>query len=355
MASNSPYGRGNPSPNLVDRYREVYNRPELANDPHRGALLWDSKGTSADAAGQNVYNYFQQTVGRDPTSSELAQFIPIMQGSYTHGNSAISSYLDMQAQRPGALADKAPTFAPQVNDVFQTVLGRQPDKEELSHFGSLLASGNVDAYGLRDFLKGSSEFQTAEDTKFRGGLASELQGYDNQFFDKAKENVLSRFANNGTMGGSARSSALDFALTDLMGQIAEKRGSYLADLSSRQYGGNKDLAISNYRGTMDRYLDDVNAERNRGYQNIDRAYGRSQEIDDYNRQQRSYLQSQDGSGVLHTKDWIALGMGGLNTAAQAYQGYQMGNMGRAPGGGGGGGYQPYTGTPGPYAYGYLDR
>jgi hypothetical protein len=308
-------------PNDVERYREVYNRPGLENDPHRGALLWDSKGISADAAGQNVYNYFQRTAGREPTASELAQFVPIMQGSYTHGNAAISGYLDMESRRPGALAEKAPEYSGQVNEVFREMLGREARPDEAEHFGTLLASKNVDAYGLRDFLKGSDEYQTSADTKFRSGLASELEGYDTKFFDKAKENVFSRFANNNQ---GSRSSALDFALTDLMGQIAEKRGSYLADLSARQYGGNKDLALSNYRSSMDRYLGEQDFARNRGYQNIDRSFDRAREIEDFYRQKGIYDESRDGSSTLHTKDWINIGLGGANTAAQAYQARQMG-------------------------------
>lgn len=314
------YGRGNPSPNLVERYREVYNRPEVQNDPNRGALLWDSKGISPDSAGQQAYNYFVSTAGREPTSSELAKFTPLYQGSYTEGNAAISAYLDLEAQKPGALAQKAPQYSEQVNKIFQSNLGRDATADELTHFGTLLASGNVDAYGLQEFVKGTDEYQTAADKKFRGSLATELEESDTRFFNKAKENVLSRFAQNGTLG----SSALDFALTDLMGQIAEKRGSYLADLSAKQYGGNKDLALSNYRGTMDRYLDETNAERARGYSDINRAYGRSNDIQDYYTQMRGYRQSQDGRNVLHTKDWIGLGLAGANTAAQAYTGYQTG-------------------------------
>lgn len=314
------YGRGNPSPNLIERYREVYNRPEVQNDPNRGSLLWDPNGVSGDSAGQKVYNYFMSTAGREPTSSELAKFTPIFQGSYTEGNAAISAYLDLEAQKPGALVQKAPQYSEQVNKIFQSNLGREATADELTHFGTLLASGNVDAYGLQEFVKGTDEYQTAADKKFRGSLATELEGYDTSFFNKAKENVLSRFAQNGTLG----SSALDFALTDLMGQIAEKRGSYLADLSARQYGGNKDLALSNYRGTMDRYLDETNAERARGYSDINRAFGRSNDIQDYYTQMRGYRQSQDGRNVLHTKDWIGLGLAGANTAAQAYTGYQTG-------------------------------
>jgi hypothetical protein len=322
-------------PNDVERYREVYNRPGLENDPHRGALLWDSKGISADAAGQNVYNYFQRTAGREPTASELAQFVPIYQGSYTHGNAAISGYLDMESRRPGNMAEKAPEYSDEVQKVFREMLGRDAREDELQHFGSKLATKDVDAYGLRNFLKGSEEYQAAEDTKFRSGLSSELQGYDTSFFDKAKENVLSRFANSGTLGGSARSSALDFALTDLMGQIAEKRGSYLADLSSRQYAGNKDLAISNYRGGMDRYLDDMDAQRDRGYQNIDRSFGRAQELEDYNRQMNDFR----SMGSRRREPWGQIVGGTLGSIVGGVKGGPQGaNAGWQVGSGIGGGF-----------------
>ena len=326
----SGYGPGNPSPKLIDRYREVLQRPEVQGDANRAALLWDSQGRSNDWAGQNVYGNFVRMVGREPTEQELAQFIPIYQGSYNQGNAALANFAQYESQRPENLQKKAPQYADQVNQQFQGMLGRQATPEEINHFGGLLASGNTDAYQLQDFLRGTTEFQGAEDKKFRGGLASELEGYDTSFFNKAKENVISRFGDTG--GLQNRSSALDFALTDLMGQIAEKRGSYLANLSSQQYGGNKDLALGNYRGAQDQYLNEMNQRRGNSYNQFLGNQNRANEIGDYYRQAEDYRQSQQGRDALHTRDWINLGLYAGNTTAQAYVASQTG--GASMGGGG---------------------
>ncbi len=326
----SQYGYGNPSPDLLERYREVYSRDGVDGDANRAALLWDSKGQSQDWAGQNAYGNFLQMVGREPTLQELQQFIPIYQGAYGQGNSAVANYAQMDAQKPQNLVKKAPQHYGSVENLFSQMLGRQATQEEKDHFGGLLASGQVDAYQLQDFLRGTPEYQTGEDKKFRGGLASELEGYDTEFFNKQKGNVFSDYLQRG-FGGS---SSLDYALTDLMGNIAKERGKYLADVSARQYGGNKELAIGNYRNTMDRYSDDRNYERNRLQNAYQQNYDRANEIGDYYTQERAYRGSRGGGQA----PWGQLAGGALGAGIGAFAGGPMGasagwNIGSGLGGG----------------------
>lgn len=319
----SSYGRGNPSPNLIERYREVYNRPEVAGDANRAALLWDSQGQSADWAGQNAYGNFLQIVGREPTLNELHQLIPIYQGGYAQGNAAVANYAQMQEQNPRNLAEKAPQYADDVNRVFQSQLGRSATPDELTHFGSAIATGNLDPYQLQDFLRGTTEYQTAQDKQFRQGLSSELENQDLSFFNKAKQNIISQFMQNGTYG----SSALDSALVDLAGQLADKRASYLSNLTAQQYGGNKDLALGNYQNTQNQFLNERNYARDQARSAFDYNRSRADELGDYYRQAADYRQSQQGRNVLHPYDWLNLGLNLANTGAKAYMAAATGGAG----------------------------
>lgn len=331
---------------LVDRYAEVYNRPGLQGQPNRGALLWDSTGQSYDSAGQSAYNAFQEIVGRAPSEIELNQFIPIFQGAYTQGRAAVSNFAQLESQRPENLRKNSAQYTDQVSRVFQSMVGRAPSEDEISHFGGLMASGEVDAYTLQDFLRGTPEYQGQQDTKFRGQLSDELVNSDVKYFDRAKQSVLGQFMRNGT----GQSSALDSALTDLMGQIAEKRQNYLSNLSANQYQGNKDLALGNYNNAMDQFINERNYNRGIRQNAFDQNYSRANEIGDYYRQANDYRQSQQGRDALHTRDWINLGLGVGNTAAQAYMAGKGGGAFSYLGGSGG--YQPYQGgANGPYAYG----
>lgn len=339
----------NPGTGLVNRYEEVYNRPELQGQNNRGALLWDSTGRSSDSAGQSAYNAFQDIMGRAPSEIELNQFLPVFQGSYEQGRGAVANFAQMESQKPQNLAKNAPQYHDQVNQVFKSMLGRDASSDELSHFGGMIASGNLDAYQLQNFLTGTPEYQGAQDKTFRSGLEGELQGYDQKFFDKSKQGLIAQGAQNGqTLGNS---SALDSALVDLMGQIADKRGQYLANLSSQQYGGNKDLAIGNYKSTMDQYLGDQQTQRNQTFNAFNGNVNRANDMYDYAKQMNDYNQSQQGRNVLHPNDWMNVGLNLVNTGAQAYGA----SMGKPPSGGGGG-FQPYQpgGSQGPYNYGYLN-
>lgn len=304
-----------------------------------------------DANYSNAYRSFKSQIGRDPTASEFAQLIPAFQQGTTYGNAIIGSIRDRLAQNPNDPMNqgRAGQYGGQIRQVFKSMLGRDATPEEVNHFGSLMSTGNVNAYQLQDFLRGTPEYQTQEDTKFRGGLTKELENADISFFDRAKQGLQAQYMRQGTN----MSSAMDSALTDLMGQIAEKRSQYLAGLSSQQYGGNKDLALQNYRGTQDRYLNEQNY--NRGMSNSQNDYfrGRGDDLYDYQRQMDDMARmqnSRDRSGrVLRTGDWINLGLGVGNTAAQAYMAGQGGgafsHLGNR-------GYQPYSGgAQGPYAYG----
>lgn len=273
--------------------------PQVWDFAHRLASGGSSAAKAAEYAGMskidthlgnyNIYKSGQELLGRDLTPEEFAKAAPIFQqpNGETLGNAWMANLKQIDDQNPLSSSNKkkAAGFGSDVNNYFKTALGRDATNEEKAHFGGLLATGNLDAYGLNQFLQGTPEYQTQQDTKFRSGVSSELEKTDLSFFNKAKQNVMSQFMQNGTGG----SSALDSALTDLMGQIADKRSAYMANLSSTQYGGNKDLALGNYQNAMNQYLGEQNYNRGTGASNQNYLQGRSDSISDYERQMNDYM------------------------------------------------------------------
>lgn len=269
---------------------------------------------------QQGYDTFKSMFGRAPSSTEWAQLVPIFGGAegQQRGNAAIAQMFEAYKQSPEYLRTQAGQYSDELDPVFDQLLGRDFSSSELDYFGQQLAGGRS-MFEIEQMLKQSPEYQQAEDKRFRTGLASELEGYDTSFFNKAKENVISRGARAG--GGVGTSSALDFALTNLMGEIAEKRGQYLAGLSSSQYAGNKDAARADYTAGRDRYFGEQEYDRRRRDSQEDYYRDRADDDRDYQRQFNDMMAMQNrnrGGGPLHTRDWIGIGLGATNTAANAY-------------------------------------
>lgn len=270
---------------------------------------------------------FRSILGRDPTAQEYAQIVPIFQqaNGQTYGNAWLSQYAQQEAQNPANRVKDAPQYAGQINPVFQSLLGREATQDEINHFGSLLATGNVDAYQLQDFLKGTTEYQSAQDKTFRSGLTQELEDSDVKFFDRAKQGVMAQFMRSGT----GNSSALDSALADMMGQLAEKRGNFLSTVSANQYQGNKDLALGNYRGARDEYFGNQAYNRGQNQKQQDYFQGRSDNLTDYNRERDDYRSFYNDNKPNDNPlfDYLNLGLNTANTGANMYRSFN-----RVPGG-----------------------
>lgn len=305
-------------------------------------------GTDQDRSGYQAYNSFKSLLGRDPSAQELAQVLPAFQGpnGNINGNAALANLqqqykanptLDPTSQQNN---QKPGDVSGSVNQQFQSVLGRAPTSDELSHFSQAIQSNQIDAYGLSSFLKQQPEYTNAQDQQFRSGLNTELQGYDTQEFNKEQGDVVSAYGHNGMaagfdQNGKSLSPSLDFALTDLMGKIAQNRSSYLAQLSASQYGGNKDLAIGNYQGTLNQMNQNNQSQRanqtaygqqltNQGFQGG--AY--QQQMNDY----LNYMGNNSGSKGANPLygtigGLVGAGIGGFATHSPqgAMAGYQIGS------------------------------
>ncbi len=325
-APSSPYD----DPDLRDAtYRILYNRGQgnYANDARQrieeylGSLSPDqllnrATGLEQGAGGKDLSSYlqsrysgvnsqndvsniqalksFRSIMGRDPNANEYTQILPIFQQAdgQKYGNAWLAQYKQQYDQNPANRVGEAGKYSPQINQTFQSMLGREATQDEINHFGSLLATGNVDAYQLQDFLRGTPEYQQGQDKTFRSGLSRELEDSDSRFFDRSKQSVISKFMQNGTYG----SSALDSALTDLMGQIAEKRSGFLSNLSASQYGANKELALGNYNNAREQYFGEQAYNRGQANKQQDYYQGRSDNLTDYNRQMQDYMSYLNSNG-----------------------------------------------------------
>lgn len=253
-----------------------------------------------------VYQQFMASMGREPTQNELAAFAPYTQSM---GHSGVKQYIAQYAESQNAtknenerLDKEAGQYSGSINDIYQSLLSRGATSDELQHFGRMMASGEVDAYTINEFLKQSTEYQTTQDEAMRESLSEELAGYDQSLFNKGKEDIISRYASMGRQG----SSSLDYALTDMLGEIANQRSEWLANLSASQYGSNKESARADYTTSMNDYLSDKAYSRSQQ----DALTQRGWDVSDYYRQSNDYQKYLDSQ----KKDWWQYALPGATQA-----------------------------------------
>lgn len=294
--------------------------PQLRSRINQIAGSGSSGANAAKAAGSEellkiVRDYdavksARTTLGRDISFDDLAKIRPYFEGGNEIGQSYLAQLKEYEARSPEGLKRKSAQYSGDVSGAFQDVLGRAPTAQEIEHYGSYLASGDLDAYALRNAIKQTDEYRTTADRTFREGLNTELQGYDTDAFNKGKEDILSRY----TQAGIQNSPALDFALTNLMGDIAKERGKYLAGLSAEHYGGNKELARSDYESTMNKYLEDERYKRDLNRSTMDDYLGRGRELSDYYRQRDDYYDMLSRVPRGRSNNWLDYVNAGANVA-----------------------------------------
>lgn len=312
-------------------YLEISNAimPQVYDWANKVAGSGSSAATAANNAGlqklnehyakYNIYKKGKEILGRDMSPDEVAQALPIFKQAdgETLGGAWLANLKKADEQNPNSKTNqsKIAGFGDQVNSYFKNMLGRDATADEKTHFGGLMATGNLDAYGMSQFLQGTPEYQGKENEKFQQGLGQKLTDADMNFFNRAKQNVMSHFMQQGT----SNSTALDSALTDLMGQIADKRSQYMADLSARQYGGNQDLAVGNYKDQMGQYLNEQGYNRGVSSKNMDYLQGRSNELTDYQRQMNDYMNFQNSQQPSNTMNNINTGLNTVNTGVNLFR------------------------------------
>lgn len=315
-------------PQQVNQYNPELD-PQTGETPISGLPQYGGAGGGTEAQSYYAARDFYQMFGRNPTQSELA----MLSGAYASGDAnkantsggkqAVAQYYQSLTNTPANLyarqqkqwGQAAPQHYDAVNQMFQSTYGRAPTQDELSHYGTLLASGQADQYQLGQFLQSLPEYQNSQDAKFRSGLDNELQGSDEAFFNRVSPQISQRYA----MMGRATSPALAVAMTDLAAQLSEKRQGYLAQLSASQYGGNKSAAMDQYNQSRNQIEGNIYGNAQAQYNNILGVQKRTQDISDYALQNQNYMNalgaSQHAPGAL---DYLNTAFHGAEAGAKVY-------------------------------------
>lgn len=290
---------------------------------------------------------FQEILGRAPTTAELAKVTPIFMGADANihdvagGRSAVAEIAMAEQNNPDTLAakkrteleGKAPGFYSNVDGMFQSTLGRAATDAEKKHFGSLLADGSVDEYGLGSFLQQLPEYVTKQDKTFRDSMSSELQTQDENYYkDKILPSIAQDFARKGrSVDSSGYASALALAAQDQNKQ----RESFLSNLSASQYGSNKTSARADYETLLNNYYNNQNYSRDRNASLSDASTARINELQNYNIQKSAYEDYLRRYGKKSgASNMIAGGISGAGSGAMI--GSSFGPWGTAIGAVGGG-------------------
>jgi len=311
------------------------------------ATPWGS-GTGGGIEAQRWYanRDFQEIFGRAPSEAELSQFQAaydsgdINKANVSGGRSSIAQYYQSQENTPdkqyarqqAGYEAKAPEFYGQIDKMFQGTLGRDATDAERKHFGSLLASGQVDEYGVGQFLQALPENVKKQDTEFRNQLSGELQKQDAQYYnEQIMPGIQSAFAQQGRdprSSGFANSLALA-----AQGQNRQREG-FLSNLSAQQYGGSQNLAQRDYLNAYGQYTGLQDYSRQRSAQLQDATTGRVNELQNYALQRsayddylRRYGKRSNAQGIGSLAGGIA-GMGGAfltGNPSAAGVGYQIGS------------------------------
>lgn len=280
-------------------WNTILNRLTTEQLMKRYAAGRGSTGTTFDRNQQQAYTTAKSLLGRDISESEFLQILPAFQGpnGLVNGRAFVANLAQMYKANPALdpfsqmNMRSSGDISGSVQQQFQSILGRAATQDELEHFSQAIKSNEIDAFGLGSFLKTQPEYTNARDREFRSGLNDELAGYDQTAFNRMKGDVISSYGANGITPGSSPS--LDYAITEMMGKLAENRSKFLSGLSAEQYGGNKDIAVGNYKNTVDRMYDE-NASRRRGEADYGRyLLDRGYEGADYQTQRDDYMRYLD--------------------------------------------------------------
>lgn len=255
-----------------------------------------SAGTHSQGHQQDVedavVNTYKQMFGREPSQNEFAQALPAFDTSANAGQAYLAQAQSAQQNSPEgqqatALAkynSNPDQWNSQVNNSFKTNLGRDATAAEQQHFGSLLANGTIDPYGLTQFVQGTPEYGQTQDKNFQD---SQKTGLQKQNADYYTNTLLPQI--QSTLAGQGRS--LDSSTyTAMMAQAAKQQedsmNQYMTGLSATQYAGRTGQAQTDYGS----YLASLKNNQDRNYQLQDALTGQQNQFTGYNAQRDAYNQ-----------------------------------------------------------------
>ncbi len=267
-----------------------------------GTGQWQGAGGSDTAQRWGAWKDFSQIFGRNPTEQELSQLTAAYASgdpnkiNSSGGRSAIAQYYNAVSNTPetqnaaqnAQWSKEAPKYYDQINGQFQQTLGRDATQEEKDHFGSMLASGQVDAYTVNQFLTQLPEAVTKQDAAFRDQLRTQMSTEDARYFnEQALPGIQSTFAKQGR---SVDSSGFANAAAQVAQQQNVNREGFLSNLTASQYGGNQSNAYNAYLNSVGRMqgLSDYSMQRTNQLQ--DATTARINDIQNFAMQKNAYDQ-----------------------------------------------------------------
>lgn len=291
-------------------------------------------GTGGDIVSGRYYaaKKFAELFGRNPTASELAMLSSAYAAGDPHiaslgaGDAAVAQYFNSFANSPENVTanqnkknlDEAPKYYDQINQMFQGTLKRDATQDEKQHFGSLMATGNVDAYTVGQFLNALPENVKKQDEEFQAGLGTKLQSQDSQYYT---EQILPALQAQATkQGRSLDASGVQNSLALAAQQQNRQREGFLANITASQYAGSQGLAQDAYARAYGANQDAASYSRQRSDYLTDAYTGRINSLNDYNIQKQAYDQylkrygkrsSGMGSGI---GSLVGMGLGALLAA-----------------------------------------
>lgn len=319
-------------------YNPPSNEALLDNNPYAGVA---AAGGSDTAANNWAFQDFVKQFGRNPTQSELSMLSP----SYSIGDpnllnlsagkAQIASYFNQLSQTPENLYNKqqddlkgkAPQFYDQVNQTFQSNLGREATDAEKTHFGMLLASGQ-DPYEIQQALQQTTEYNTKQNSQFTDQLKGQLQSSNSDYFSKYI--MPSIQAQNAQAGRSQDSSGYQAQLANAaQGQNYDLQN-YLAQVSAQGYQGSVNQNANNYQALLGQQYGLQNSNISNQLNNQANNQQYNQNLAMYQMQQQAYNNylKQYGKRGGWVND-LSSGLNLANSAANLFKGWG------AFGGGGG--------------------
>lgn len=267
-----------------------------------GQGQWQGAGGGDTAAQWAAWKDFSSMFGRNPTQQELAQLAGGYSSgdpnklNFTQGKSVVAQYYNSVSNTPQAQQNQqnatylkdAPKYYDQINQQFQSTVGREATQEEKDHFGSLMASGSVDAYTVGQFLQQLPEAVTKQDATFRNSLRSDMTTQDARYFgEQILPGIQSNFAKQGR---SVDSSGFANAAAQAGQQQNTAREGFLTNLTANQYSGNKANAYNDYLNSVGRLQAGQDYSRARTNQLADQVTGRVSDIENFAMQKQAYDQ-----------------------------------------------------------------
>lgn len=240
--------------------------PTDGETPLTALPTYGGAGGSEQAAQYYAGQDFAAMFGRNPTASELAALAPsYMSGdpniaNQTAGRAQVSAYYNSVANNPTNIAAAQQAqglakyqaaqagFDATTNAAFQQATGQSATSDELSHFGSLLATGQIDAYGLSQLAGQTQQAQQYQTQQYQNQLSSNLQQTQGNYFQNYIEpSILSQSA---AAGRDPNSSGVQQAGVQAGQQQNYQLQNYLAQFGAGQYG----QSAQNQQGVYNQYL-----------------------------------------------------------------------------------------------------